>query len=155
VVLTPLNTSSQLSSFSTSAASYLGAVQAANTALDGSSNLALTTELLVAMQSLSNTAATLANVTLLLSGQLLLQAPMLTLSALNSSLGSMLKLSSDIGTIADRIGEMADRILVMANNIGTMSDRILATQVIQSTNLTLAANVLLQTQRNALALFPH
>jgi len=47
---------------------------------------------------------------------------------------------------------MADRILVMSNNIGTMADRILATQVIQSTNLNLVSNVLLQSQQNTLVL---
>lgn len=86
-------------------------------------------------------------------GQLTLQAPLLTLSGLESSLGAMLRLSSDIGTMADRIGEMADRILLMSANIGAMADRILATQVIQRTNLQLAANVLLRTQQNVLVLF--
>jgi len=65
---------------------------------------------------------------------------------------AMLQLSDDIGTMADRIGEMADRILVMSDNIGLMADRILATQEIQSQNMTMTVQTLLQTQTNVLTL---
>lgn len=48
----------------------------------------------------------------------------------DNSEDSMLRLSDDIGKMADRIGQMADR-------IGQMSDRILETQKIQSKNMEL------------------
>jgi hypothetical protein len=47
---------------------------------------------------------------------------------------------------------MADNILIMSDNIGLMADRILETQAIQSENLILTQNTLLQTQTNTLAL---
>ena len=48
----------------------------------------------------------------------------------NGSGETTLRLSDDIGKMADRIGDMADR-------IGDMSERILETQKIQSKNLEL------------------
>lgn len=65
---------------------------------------------------------------------------------------AMLQLSGDIGTMADRIGTMADNILIMADDIGLMADRILITQQLQSENVALTANSLLQTQTNLLTL---
>ena len=63
---------------------------------------------------------------------------------------TILRLSDDIGLMADRIGEMADRILVMADKIGEMADRILVTQRIQSANLALTLDAIMQTQQNML-----
>ncbi|WP_019626037.1 hypothetical protein [Thioalkalivibrio sp. ALJT] len=67
------------------------------------------------------------------------------------SIAAMLQLSNDIGTMADRIGEMADNILVMADNIGEMADRILVTQDLQSRNVALTMDSILQTRNNILA----
>jgi hypothetical protein len=64
----------------------------------------------------------------------------------------MLQLADDIGAMADRIGEMADKILVMADNIGLMADRIIETQEIQSQNLALTQNSMLQSQTTLLGL---
>jgi hypothetical protein len=47
---------------------------------------------------------------------------------------------------------MADKILVMADNIDIMADRIIATQEIQSTNMTSSIDTLMQTQTNTLTL---
>lgn len=67
-------------------------------------------------------------------------------------LNAMLSLSTDIGTMADRIGEMADRIVYTEELIGDMADRILVTQQMQSQNLALTQQNLLQAQLNFNAL---
>lgn len=81
-----------------------------------------------------------------------LLAPGLDALALKDGLTAMLQLADDIGAMADRIGEMADKILVMADNIGLMADRIIETQEIQSQNLALTQNTMLQSQTNLLGL---
>jgi len=50
---------------------------------------------------------------------------------------TVLQLSQDIGSMADRIGDMADR-------IGEMSDRILETQRIQSNNMAMTQQSILE-----------
>jgi Na+/H+-dicarboxylate symporter len=80
-------------------------------------------------------------------------APLTLLTSLEASLYSMLRLSDDIGTMSNRILEMADKILVMADNIGLMADRILATQLIQNSNIELVVAATMQTQQNTLTLF--
>lgn len=57
-------------------------------------------------------------------------------SNLLATYATILRLSDDIGVMADRIGEMADRILI--------------TQQIQSANLALTMDAILQTQENML-----
>lgn len=52
----------------------------------------------------------------------------------------MLRLSDDIGKMADRIGDMADR-------IGVMADRILETQRIQSKNMEVTQQAMLETMK--------
>jgi hypothetical protein len=81
-----------------------------------------------------------------------LLAPGLAALALKDGLTAMLQLADDIGAMADRIGEMADKILVMADNIGLMADRIIETQEIQSQNLALTQNSMLQSQTTLLGL---
>jgi hypothetical protein len=111
--------------------------------------MSLSDEMLIALQTLSSTQATLAQATLTLSNALM----PLALATMDSSFYAMLRLADDIGTMANRILEMADKILVMADNIGLMADRILATQVIQGTNIELTYRLILQTQQNMLTLF--
>jgi hypothetical protein len=53
---------------------------------------------------------------------------------------SMLRLSDDIGKMAEKIGVMADR-------IGTMADRILETQKIQSENVQLTQQSMLEVMK--------
>ncbi|NOR56086.1 MAG: hypothetical protein GQ531_07735 [Sulfurovum sp.] len=117
-----------------------------------STPITLDDETLLLTENLFVTVASLSNQSSLLSNDItLLQADTDT-STLSDGISSMLKLSSDIGEMADRIGEMADNILIMSDNIGLMADRILETQVIQSENLLLTQNSVLQTQTNTLAL---
>lgn len=151
--LTGLTMSTSLASLAGSINSYLQSVQAVYDSLAGSATMSLTNDSLLALQSLSGVVTSLGTGVLSLSSQVVSLAALTSLSALQSSLASMLQLSSDIGAMADRIGEMADRILLMADNIGTMADRILATQLIQSANLKLIVDAVLETQKNMLILF--
>ena len=152
LTLTALSMGSALDSLETSVGNYTDNVIAVYNTLDGSSSMSLTSELLISMQTLSSTSLALSQQLVVLSNTIITLAPLTMLTTLDSSLAAMLRLSTDIGTMADRIGEMADRILVMADNIGIMADRILATQIIQSENLALTMDAILQTQKNTLAL---
>jgi len=107
--------------------------------------LLLTENLFVNVSSISNQSS-------LLSDEITLLQPNTDATILADGIKVMLQLSSDIGEMADRIGEMADNILIMSDNIGLMADRILQTQEIQSENLLLTQNTILQTQTNTLAL---
>ncbi|MGC9351661.1 MAG: hypothetical protein ACP5D3_06700 [Sulfurovum sp.] len=109
-------------------------------------------EILDALEDLSTTTLGLANEALWLSLDLQQLDNAASTLTLKDGITSMLQLSDDIGTMANRIGEMADRILVMADNIDIMADRIIATQEIQSANMTSSVDTLLQTQTNALTL---
>mgnify|MGYP001822073824 CR=1 FL=1 len=138
----------------TSVASYAGNVQSvAESITSATGTTSLNDAVLVSLQTLATVSASLAQGVMTVSSEVILIAPLVGLSALESSLYSMLSLSSDIGTMADRILEMADNILVMADNIGLMADRILATEIIQSSNLDLVVQASLETQKNTLTLF--
>lgn len=150
--LTALSMGTALESLETSVGTYTNNVIAVYNTLDGSNSMSLTSELLINMQTLSSTSLALSTELIVLSNTIITLAPVTMLTTLDSSLTAMLRLSTDIGTMADRIGEMADRILIMADNIGVMADRILATQIIQSDNLALTMDAILQTQKNTLAL---
>ncbi len=109
-------------------------------------------EILDALELLSVTNLSMANEALRLSLDLQQLENAASVLTIKDGITSMLQLSDDIGTMADRIGEMADKILVMADNIDIMADRIIATQEIQSANMTTSIDTLLQTQTNALTL---
>lgn len=117
-----------------------------------STSITLDEETLLLTQNLFVTVASLSSQSSLLSNDIVLLQADTDASTLSDGISSMLKLSSDIGEMADRIGEMADNILIMSDNIGLMADRILETQVIQSENMILTQNTILQTQTNTLAL---
>lgn len=117
-----------------------------------SSPITLDSETLSLTEDLFVSAASLSNQTSLLSDEITLIQPNTEAFILADAIASMLQLSGDIGEMADRIGEMADNILIMSDNIGMMADRILETQAIQSENLILTQNTILQTQTNTLAL---
>ncbi len=117
-----------------------------------STPITLDNETLSLTENLFVTTASLSSQSSLLSDELTLIEPNTNAFILSDSITAMLQLSSDIGEMADRIGEMADNILIMSDNIGLMADRILETQVIQSENLAVTQNTLLQTQTNTLAL---
>jgi len=117
-----------------------------------STPITLDNETLSLTENLFVTVASLSNQSSLLSNEVTLLQPDTDAFILADAITAMLRLSSDIGEMADRIGEMADNILIMSDNIGLMADRILETQVIQSENLVLTQNTLLQTQTNTLAL---
>jgi hypothetical protein len=152
--LTVFKMESQLANLETSIDTYGANVQAV---YDGVANatgvLTLDSELLVSLQTLATVSASLAQGVLALSNEVVVLAPLTGLSTLESSLYSMLRLADDIGTMANRILEMADKILVMADNIGLMADRILATQLIQNSNIELVVDATMATQQNTLTLF--
>lgn len=109
-------------------------------------------DVLTAIDQLTVTGLGLANEALRLSTALKTFAAAADSLTIRNGLNAMLQLSGEIGAMADRIGAMSDKILVMADNIGLMADRILETQQLQSDNLTLTVQSVLQTQTNALSL---
>ncbi len=117
-----------------------------------STPITLDNETLLLTENLFVTVASLSNQSSLLSDEITLLQPNTDAFILADAISAMLQLSSDIGEMADRIGEMADNILIMSDNIGLMADRILETQVIQSENIILTQNTILQIQTNTLAL---
>jgi hypothetical protein len=150
-VLIPLTATSQMDMLAVSYNDYLTSVQTTYDMVlqNSTSSMVVTDDLLQAFQSLTATQAGLATASTALAGQLVPLAD----GTMSNSFYSMLQLSNDIGAMADRIGEMADRILLMADNIGLMADRILATQLIQSANLDLTYDAILETQKNMIMLF--
>lgn len=104
---------------------------------------------LSALDSLSNTALSLANEGLRLSVDLKMLSGVANALTLKDGIVAMLQLADDIGTMADRIGEMSDKILAMSDNIGLMADRILVTQQLQSQNLRAVQQGMVQTQQNS------
>jgi hypothetical protein len=154
-VLSPLTMSTQLTTLETSAAAYLknvGTVYQTVAAAVGTSTFSVTNEMLVPLQTLATISASLGSGLLTLSQSTMTLASSTSLTTLDSSMTTMLKLSDDIGMMADRILEMADKILIMADNIGLMADRIIATQVIQSDNLKVVVDAVLQSQQNTILL---
>ena len=117
-----------------------------------STPITLDNETLALTEKLFTTVSSLSNQSSLLSNDITLLQANTNAFILADAITAMLQLSGDIGEMADRIGEMADNILIMSDNIGLMADRILETQVIQSENMILTQNTLLQTQTNTLAL---
>ena len=155
ITLTPLTMSTLLASLESSSATYLanvGAVYKTVAAAVGTSTFSVTNEMLVPLQALATITASLGTGLQTLSQGTVLLAATTSFTTLQSSMAAMLRLSDDIGMMADRILEMADKILIMADNIGLMADRILATQIIQSDNLQVVVDAVLQSQQNAIML---
>ncbi len=151
--LTALNMGTGLSQLEQSVAAYQqNVIQVYNTVASASGTFSLTGDMLASLQNLATINASLGSGILGLSQMVVALSPVTFLATLQSSMTSMLQLSTDIGVMADRILEMADAILVMADNIGLMADRILATQVIQNTNIALVVDATLQTQQNMILL---
>ncbi|WP_456387179.1 hypothetical protein [Desulfolithobacter sp.] len=144
----------QLSDLETAVASYQANIAATydSVVAAAGTTLSLTSDMLVALQTLSTVSLSLANAFADLTVQIGGLSASTSLAILDSSLAAMLRLSDDIGLMADRILEMADKILVMADNIGLMADRIIATQIIQSDNLKLTLDATLTTQDNTIKL---
>jgi len=69
-------------------------------------------------------------------------APITSTPVLSDATASMLSLTSDIGEMSNRIMEMVDNIIIMADNIGDMAGRIVETQNIQQSNVSLTQNSL-------------
>jgi len=152
--LTAFKLDSQMADLEASVDTYAANVLAVyDSVANATGTLALDSEVLISLQTLATVSASLAQQVVVLSNEVVALAPLTLLTSLEASLYSMLRLSDDIGTMADRILEMADKILVMADNIGLMADRILATQLIQNSNIELVVAATLQTQQNTLTLF--
>ncbi|WP_457573254.1 hypothetical protein [Desulfolithobacter sp.] len=153
-VLNSLTMDSQLAELESAVTRYQANIVATYDSVVTASEttLSLTSDMLVALQTLSTVSLSLANAFADLTVQIGELATSTSLTVLDSSLAAMLRLSDDIGLMADRILEMADKILVMADNIGLMADRIIATQIIQSDNLKLILDATLATQDNTIKL---
>jgi hypothetical protein len=78
-------------------------------------------------------------------------APFAGNTALRDATAAMLQLARDIGAMSNRIVEMGDRIVVMADNVGVMAGRIVTTQELQQSNVTLTQSSLLTAQAVAIA----
>lgn len=78
-------------------------------------------------------------------------APFTDNAVLRDATAAMLQLTRDIGAMSDRIVEMGDKIAVMADNVGVMAGRIVATQELQRSNVTLTQSSLLTAQAVAIA----
>ncbi len=154
ITLSPLTMNSQIDQLEAAVTDYRSNVLAAynDVVASSGSSLSLSSDMLVALQTLSTISLSLANTCKDLTVQIANLAATTFLSSLDSALSAMLRLSDDIGLMADRILEMADKILVMADNIGAMADRIIATQLIQSNNLKLVLDAVLETQNNIIRL---
>ncbi|HFQ89168.1 MAG TPA: hypothetical protein ENK27_03740 [Desulfobulbus sp.] len=154
LALNPLTMNSQIDQLESAVTDYQSNVIAAynDVVTESGSSLSLSSDMLVALQTLSTISLSLANTCKDLTVQIANLAATTVLSGLDSALSAMLRLSDDIGLMADRILEMADKILVMADNIGEMADRIIATQLIQSNNLKLIRDAILETQNNIIRL---
>ncbi|BCO10222.1 hypothetical protein GF1_25980 [Desulfolithobacter dissulfuricans] len=153
-VLNSLTMDSQLAELETAVTNYQANIVATydSVVAAAGTTLSLTSDMLVALQTLSTVSLSLANAFADLTVQIGELAASTSLAVLDSSLAAMLRLSDDIGLMADRILEMADKILIMADNIGLMADRIIATQIIQSDNLKLILDATLTTQNNTIKL---
>jgi hypothetical protein len=153
VTLTSFTMATELETLDAAIGDYTAKVIAVyETTESASGTLSLSEDMLLGLQNLSTTSAALAQAVMALSETLILLAPTTFTATLDSSLYAMLRLSDDIGVMANRILEMADNILVMADNIGIMADRILATQLIQNTNIALVTEATLDTQKNTITL---
>ncbi|OGW33834.1 MAG: hypothetical protein A2010_06405 [Nitrospirae bacterium GWD2_57_9] len=155
ITLTSLALSTQLVQLESSVSDYLlkvGTVYKAVAAAVDTTTFSITNDMLISLQALSSISASLSSGLLSFSQTITTLAPITALSTLQASMEAMLALSADIGTMADRILEMADNILLMADNIGLMADRILATQVIQSDNVKVVTDAMLQSQKNTILL---
>ena len=152
-MLTSFNMASELETLDSSVSAYTSRVIALYESTESATGtLSLSDDMLISLQNLSTTSASLAQGMLALSEAVILLAPTTFTATLDSSLYAMLRLSDDIGVMANRILEMADNIMVMADNIGIMADRILATQLIQNTNIALVTEATLDTQKNSISL---
>lgn len=152
--LTTFKLDSQLAALEASVDNYAANVSTVyDSVASASGTLTLDSEVLLSLQTLATVSASLAQQVVVLSNEVVALAPLTLLTSLEASLYSMLRLSDDIGTMSNRILEMADKILVMADNIGLMADRILATQLIQNSNIELVVAATMQTQQNTLTLF--
>ena len=153
VTLTSFTMATELETLETAVSAYTADVIVVYESIaSATGTLSLSDDMLISLQNLSANSASLAQGILALSEAMVLLAPTTFTATLDSSLYAMLRLADDIGVMANRILEMADNIMVMADNIGIMADRILATQLIQNTNIALVTEATLDTQKNTITL---
>ena len=154
ITLSPSKMSSQLATIETAVLAYEKNVNTVYTSVAtsvGTDRLSLSEDMLTTLATLSQINVVLATILMDNSQSIVALASTTYTTTLQSSLASMLRLSDDIGAMANRILEMADKILIMADNIGLMANRILETQRIQSVNLKLVVDAIMQTQTNIIS----
>lgn len=152
-VLTSTTMATALATLGSQVDAYRNSVQGVwNTVYSASATttFSVTDGILYDLQVLAATSGALAQELARLSAAAQVLAAATSLTTLQSAMATTLRLSDDIGTMADRILEMAGLIMIMADNIGIMADRILATQVIQNTNVELVNDSILTTQQNTI-----
>jgi hypothetical protein len=146
VTLTQTNMGTELARIQTSVTTYLNSVTALYTLMSLNSTSAsfyIDGDTLTKLGDLSSIHAALALALDNYAKAINQLTPLTTIPVLSSATASMLTLTRDIGTMSDRIMEMTDKIIVMADNIGTMSGRIIDTEALQQSNMTLTQNSLL------------
>jgi hypothetical protein len=149
VVLTAVNSATELARIETSVASLKSTVTSLNSLIDVNavmSTMTVNQQSMITLADLSGKVAALATA---------LKGYTVALNSINSvtatptlaaSVDSILNMSSDIGLMANSIGEEADLILEMADNIGLQADQIVLTQQLQSTNIVATESALLSSQ---------
>lgn len=146
VVLNETNMATELAAIETSVSTYLDRVLTLYTQINQDSVMTsfyINGDTLTALGDLSVINAALASALQAYAQNINSLTPLTSTPVLSDATTSMLRLTSDIGLMSDRIIEMADLIIIMADNIGIMSGRIVDTQTLQQTNITLTQNSLL------------
>jgi len=149
VVLTALNSATELARIETSVASLKTTVTSLNSLIDvnaAMSTMTVNRQSMITLADLSGKVAALATA---LKGYTVALNSINAVSAtptLAASVDSILNMSSDIGLMANSIGEEADLILEMADNIGLQADQIVLTQQLQNTNIAATESALLSSQ---------
>ena len=149
VVLTALNSATELARIETSVASLKTTVTSLNSLIDvnaAMSTMTVNRQSMITLADLSGKVAALATA---LKGYTVALNSINSVSAtptLAASVDSILNMSSDIGLMANSIGEEADLILEMADNIGLQADQIVLTQQLQNTNIAATESALLSSQ---------
>jgi hypothetical protein len=139
-VLSTLNMSIELARIKSETAAYLTQVNALYVLIMNDSALAsqyTNADTLTMAGDLSNINKALAASLNKFADSVKKLAPKTNKTILKDASASMLVLTRDVGIMSGRIMEMVDRIIIMTDNIGEMSTRIVATENLQQSNVSL------------------
>ena len=139
-VLSTLNMSIELARIKSETTAYLTQVNALYVLIMNDSAIAsqyTNADTLTMAGDLSNINKTLAASLNKFADSVKKLAPTTNKTILKDASASMLVLTRDVGIMSGRIMEMVDRIIIMTDNIGEMSTRIVTTQNLQQSNVSL------------------